>query len=114
MRVAHERGDLGRAVALVQMDAARVHDHGDVVHGAHERLEGVSLDGRGVAREALDVVVIDAADGLDQALEVAEARSEHDGDGMLDGRLDVLHGVFGDHADPLLGEQAGAHAHACR
>ena len=112
--MAHERGHLRGAVSLVQVDTAGVHDHGDLVHGAHERLEVVPFDGRGVGRESLYVVIVDVANRLDQAFEVAQARSEHDGHGVLDGRLDVLNGVFGDHADPLLGEQAGAHAHACR
>ena len=112
--MAHERGHLGRGVALVQVDAPRVDDHGNLVDGADKRLEAVAFDGTRLRGEALDVVVVDAAHRLDQALQVPQARAQHDSDGVLDGRRAGLDDVFGDHADPLLLEQAGIHAVACR
>ena len=108
--MAHEGRDLGRAVALVQVDAPGVHDHGNIVNRADGGLELVAAYGAGLLGEPVDVMVVDAADGLNQLSKVTKARPQHDGDGMLDGRLAALDSVFRNHADTFFLEEARKHA----
>ena len=110
MRVAHERGHLGGGVALVEVDAPGVDDHGNVVDRADRGLKAVTGHGTRGEREALDVAVVDAAHGAHEPRQVPEAAPQHDGDGVLDARLARSHGVLGDHADPLPREPLGKDA----
>ena len=84
MGMTNERGDLGSGVALVEVDASRIHDHRHTVDCADGGLEAMTGHRAGILGKALDVVVVDATHVLDETSQVSETGSEHDGDGMLD------------------------------
>ena len=110
--VAHERGHLGRAVALVEVDAARVDDDRHAVERADRGLEPVTGDGARVGREPLDVLVRNAAHGLHEAGERTKAAAKHDGHRVLHARAAPLDDVLINHDDPLPLERPGAQPRA--
>ena len=57
MRVTHERADLLRAVALVEMDAPGIDHHRDLVDGADGHLKAVTRNGPGVNGKALQAIL---------------------------------------------------------
>lgn len=110
--VAHERGHLGPAVALVEVDAARVDDDRHAVERADRGLEPVAGDGARVGREPLDVLVRNAAHGLHEAGERTKAAAKHDGHRVLHARAAPLDDVLINHDDPLPLERPGAQPRA--
>ncbi len=110
--MAHQRGDLGDRVALVQMDSAGIDHHGDALERTNGDLEGVAAYRAGAQGEAGDVFVGDSADRGDCLGQRAQTRAQTQGDGMLHSGVARLDSVLINHAKSLLSQQVGRNARA--
>ena len=107
VRMTHEGGHLGRTIALVEVDAARVDDDGHAVERADRGLEPVAGNGAGVCREPLDVLVRNATNGLHEPGKRAKPAAKHDGHRVLHARAAPLDDALINHDDPLPLERPG-------
>ena len=105
--VAHKRGHLGRIIALIKVDATRIHDDGHSIDSTDRRLKRMPGNRASRNRESVDISIRNSTDRLDRSSERTQTTSEDDGNGMLDARTATLDNLLINHDDSLLFESTG-------
>ena len=105
--VAHKRGHLGRIIALIKVDATRIHDDGHSIDSTDRRLKRMPGNRASRNRESVDISIRNSTDRLDRSSERTQTTSEDDGNGMFDARTATLDNLLINHDDSLLFESTG-------